>query len=223
MTSSDPRNPPTAGDSGTETGVVIGPLRSTPENAALLADLAERLFRETYAPDHDSPDVEIYVRTAFGRNRQQAELAQPGAVTLLVRSPEQDAPLGYVQLRPAPLPAEAAAHTGVYGPAMEISRFYVDRRWHGRGVAQQLMAACIGDAERRHARAVWLAVWEHNHRAIAFYERQGFRQAGMQPFQFGNSPELDPVMVRVLRDATAPLAHTRPTAARTRRSRRRSE
>ena len=202
------------------TAITIRALDATPESAALLAGLAERLFRETYAPDHDSPDVELYVASAFSPAHQRAELTAPGAITLLVRSAGDDTPIGYAQLRPVPLPADAAAHTAVHGPAVEIARFYVDRRWHGQGIAQQLMAACTGVAERRRARAVWLAVWEHNHRAIAFYERQGFRRAGLMPFQFGNTPELDPVMVRLLRDASSSPASSGRRGARRRRGRR---
>lgn len=43
---------------------------------------------------------------------------------------------------------------------------------------------------------LWLAVWEKNPRAIAFYEKNGFRAVGDQPFQVGSDTQRDIVMVR---------------------------
>jgi ribosomal protein S18 acetylase RimI-like enzyme len=78
-------------------------------------------------------------------------------------------------------------------------RFYVDRPWFGRGVAPALMAACAAEARRRGGDVLWLGVWERNARAIAFYEKCGFRRVGIQPFQLGSDRQTDYVMARPLR------------------------
>ena len=44
--------------------------------------------------------------------------------------------------------------------------------------------------------AIWLGVWERNPRAIAFYEKCGFRDVGSQLFIVGSDPQTDRVMVR---------------------------
>ena len=77
---------------------------------------------------------------------------------------------------------------------VEIHRLYVDRRWHGSGVAQRLMAAALGVAERGGADHVWLGVWERNPRAIAFYKKCGFTEAGQQVFLLGRDVQRDLVM-----------------------------
>ena len=82
--------------------------------------------------------------------------------------------------------------------ALEISRFYVDRPWHGRGLARVLMSACIAEARSRGADALWLLVYQDNARAVAFYEKSGFRRAGTQPFKLGSRVDQDWVMVRVI-------------------------
>jgi diamine N-acetyltransferase len=48
------------------------------------------------------------------------------------------------------------------------------------------------------AAALWLGVWEHNPRAIRFYEKHGFTTVGEQPFVLGKDPQRDLVMVRPL-------------------------
>ena len=80
----------------------------------------------------------------------------------------------------------------------EIQRLYVVKEWHGRGVAQALMDACIGEMKVRGTDIVWLGVWERNPRAIAFYRKFGFTETGDHVFPLGRDPQRDIVMVRPL-------------------------
>ena len=106
---------------------------------------------------------------------------------------EQNGLLGFAHIRQTPAPP---ALDGRF--ALEISRFYVDRPWHGRGIARVLMSACIAEARSRGADALWLLVYQHNPRAVAFYEKSGFKKAGTQPFQLGRRVDQDWLMVRIV-------------------------
>jgi ketosteroid isomerase-like protein len=77
-------------------------------------------------------------------------------------------------------------------------RFYVDRRFVGGGLAAPLMRRALDAARRRDATAIWLGVWERNARAIAFYRKCGFADAGAQPFMLGADVQTDRIMVRPL-------------------------
>jgi len=99
--------------------------------------------------------------------------------------------LGYAHLRQTPPPAALAGRF-----ALEISRFYVDRPWHGRGIARMLMSACIAEARSRGADALWLMVYQNNARAVAFYEKSGFRRSGTAQFKLGRRIDDDWVMVQ---------------------------
>ena len=64
----------------------------------------------------------------------------------------------------------------------ELEQVYVDRTARGTGVAAQLLRRGEDEVRRAgHSRA-WLAVVAGNTRARAFYERQGWRDAG--PFTY---------------------------------------
>jgi ribosomal protein S18 acetylase RimI-like enzyme len=78
---------------------------------------------------------------------------------------------------------------------VELARFYVDRPWHGRGVARELMDAARAAARNLGGRTFWLGVWEHNPRAIAFYAKCGFRDVGSHKFLVGSDLQTDRVMV----------------------------
>lgn len=162
-----------------------------PADAAWLAALAERTFRETYTEFNTPENMEAYVAEHFGPDRQAAELRDPAMVTLVVEANREAA--GYAQLARGPAPSSVA------GPApMELVRFYVDRPWHGRGLAQTLMAATVDTARLAGARTLWLGVWERNGRAIAFYRKCGFEDVGTHTFVLGTDHQRDRVLVRQL-------------------------
>jgi ribosomal protein S18 acetylase RimI-like enzyme len=58
------------------------------------------------------------------------------------------------------------------------------------------MDRCVAEAERVGAAGLWLGVWEHNPRAIRFYEKAGFHDVGSHHFQLGSDAQTDRLMVR---------------------------
>lgn len=170
---------------------MIGIRRAVPDDAAALASFAARTFRETFEADNTPENLALYLTGNYGPERQSAELRDPVVVTLLAEDGRRLA--GYAQLREGPAPE------CVPGAApIEIRRFYVDRDWQGRGVAQSLMMASVETALERGAQTVWLGVWERNLRAQAFYRKCGFEDRGAQEFVLGHDRQLDRVMVRAL-------------------------
>ena len=168
---------------------IIRPARI--DDAAWVAVLAERTFRETYTAYNTPDDMERYVAEHFGPAHQTAELGDARLVTLVA---EVDARLaGYTQLARGPAPNGVNAVT-----PMEVVRFYVDRPWHGSGLAHELMAAAVDAARNGGADALWLGVWERNPRAIAFYRKCGFQNAGTQTFVLGTDHQRDLVLARPL-------------------------
>jgi ribosomal protein S18 acetylase RimI-like enzyme len=162
-----------------------------PDDAAAVAAFGERSFRETFGADNRPQDMDAYCAATYAVERHRREMAEPQRVTLLA---EMEGRLsGYAQLRDGPAPS---CVTGA--DPIEILRFYVDRRWHGQGIARTLMAETLARAGALGRRTVYLAVWERNARAIAFYRKVGFREVGAQPFQLGKDVQTDQVMVRRL-------------------------
>jgi GNAT superfamily N-acetyltransferase len=162
-----------------------------PADAAVLAELARTTFYDTFASSNDAADMALHLQTAYGVPQQTAELQDPQITTLLVE--EDGAAIAYAQIRDHHVPE------CVTGPApIELWRFYIDRRWHGRGVAAELMTRVKDEARRRGARTLWLGVWERNGRAIAFYTKSGFADVGEHIFLFGTDPQTDRVMAASL-------------------------
>jgi diamine N-acetyltransferase len=159
-------------------------------DADALAELGVRTFRETFAKDNTPEDMARYLAEHFGGGLQRAELEDTSVLFLLLEA--EGRPAGYVKLRRGP--------PNVRGTRpLEICRFYVDRPWHGRGAAVELMRAIEALAVRQAHDDVWLAVWEHNARAIRFYQKHGFVRVGEQPFRLGADVQTDWLMARAVR------------------------
>jgi GNAT superfamily N-acetyltransferase len=174
--------------------------RADPSDAAELADFAARNFRDTYAPPYgscDPRDVEHYVRGHFGPDVQGAELADPATRVLLVRG--EGGLAGYAQLRlwSRPEPVEAYAPIVGADPALiagadaELARLYVDRPWHGSGLAAALLDAARGEAAAAGARALWFSVYRRNPRALAFYRKRGAATIASATFTMGAEVQED--------------------------------
>ena len=69
-------------------------------------------------------------------------------------------------------------------------------------VARSPLLSEIGRIVRRAramgGRTLWLAVWQRNPRAIAFYRKYGFRDVGTHFFVVGSDHQTDRVMFREL-------------------------
>lgn len=165
--------------------------RAAPADAPAVAELARRTFMDAFAAASDPHDLALHTARSYGVPQQSAELAHPGITTLVAEADGR--PAGYAQIRRGTPPSCVPD-----AQAVEIARFYVDQAWHGRGLAQRLMHAALSQAREMGAHTVWLMTYEHNHRALAFYAREGFREVGRHGYLFGNTLELDRVLVREL-------------------------
>lgn len=148
-------------------------------------------------PADAAADVDAYVAAHFGTSWQQNELTSPAMCTLLAVDAD-GALVGYAQLRLAPTD-DAPTPDCVRGDApVELARFYVERGWHGRGVAGRLMAAVNAELAARPAGAapLWLNVYQENARAVAFYRRWRFDVVGAALFWLGAELQRDWILAR---------------------------
>lgn len=165
--------------------------RATPADAEPLAALAERAFRDTFGPANSAEDVEAYVRDSFSLERLRVELSDDANVFLLGFVTEAERPTGYAKLR------TGVPDPSVTGPdPIELQRLYVDRGAIGQGLGAALMRASIEAARAAGHQTLWLGVWEHNRRAISFYERWEFETVGEHIFRLGSDDQTDWIMVR---------------------------
>ncbi|MBI5303085.1 MAG: GNAT family N-acetyltransferase [Chloroflexi bacterium] len=162
---------------------------ATSADNELLAEIGAQTFYATFAVDNTPADMQAYLAASFSPDIQARELADPQSIFLIAEIDGDT--VGYAQLRQNHIPS---CVTGAR--PIEIGRLYARKQWHGRGVGAALMRACLAHATRQNSDTLWLDVWEHNPRAIAFYRAWGFTQVGTQAFQLGDDLQNDFVMQR---------------------------
>lgn len=163
--------------------------RADLHDAKALAHLAESTFRAAFGAVNAAEHMAIHCRNSFGEQIQAAEISNPEMLTLLCE--DEGRLIGYAQLQWGEAPGCVSSNC----PG-EIQRLYVADHWHGMGVAQALMNACIEELRQRGSDKVWLGVWERNPRALSFYKKSGFVEVGDHVFHLGGDPQRDIVMVR---------------------------
>ena len=167
---------------------------SVPElRKATLSDLPELLalartsFLQAFTVGNKPENVQAYLAQAFTEDKLTKEMQEP-ASTFIVASLGGKL-VGYTKLN------LAAAQADVQDPkSVEVARLYTLEEVWGKGLGQLLLDAGINFARQEGKTWLWLGVWEHNARAIRFYEKNGLRIFGSHPFPFGDEIQNDWLM-----------------------------
>ena len=157
----------------------------------VLVSLGIKTFRDTF-DEFNSPENMIrYINDTFTKKIIEHEMKQPGTVFFLAFDGRKA--VGYAKIRESHAPRELDAAS-----ALEIERLYAHRNYLGKRVGYLLMQTCLAYARKKGVQTLWLGVWEHNSRAIAFYEKNGFSRFGEHTFMLGEDAQTDWLMKKDL-------------------------
>lgn len=159
----------------------------TVSDVSILRGIARDTFIETFSEANKAEDMDRYLTENFSEEQLARELSNPNSFFYVAEV--NGHVVGYLKLNTARAQTEPQA-----ADALEIERIYVLGSYHGGGVGQALYHHAMSVAEDRKASYVWLGVWEHNHRALRFYEKNGFTAFGTHIFQLGNDQQTDILM-----------------------------
>ncbi len=164
--------------------------KAVPGDAPALSLLGSATMLETYAEKVPGADILAHCVNRHSAATYEAWLADPAVTTWLAQS-ATGAPVGYLVLMPTTLAAASPAD-------LEVQRIYVLSGFHGTALGHALMRLAIAEAALHGAPRLVLGVMKANTRAVAFYERQGFRVIGARTFTVGASTFDDYVMGRAV-------------------------
>jgi ribosomal protein S18 acetylase RimI-like enzyme len=150
-----------------------------PGDEDALALVGQATFLETFAGVLPGSDIVAHCRGQHAPAVYRSWL-DGGARVWLAELEPSGAPVGYLVLAPASLPVPDASDRD-----LEVKRIYLLDRFRGRGIGNQLMIAAETHARHVGATRLLLGVYSRNDRAVAFYERFGFRRVGTRQFRVG--------------------------------------
>ncbi|WP_259070258.1 GNAT family N-acetyltransferase [Mucilaginibacter sp. X4EP1] len=150
---------------------------------ALLA-FSKRTFYESFAHLNDPANMKAYSDKAFMPQRIQDELTTPGSEFYFALFNNQLA--GYIKINFASAQTELKDET-----ALEVERIYVAEEHQGKKIGKLLLNHATDIALKNRLSYIWLGVWEHNKKAIGFYQRNGFLPFSQHDFYLGNDKQID--------------------------------
>lgn len=173
--------------------------RATAADAAALALVGAATFLEAFTWMLPGADIVAHAAKNHTATAYIEYLSQPDTlITLAVVG--DDAPVGYAMLTAPELPSFEVLPTDI-----ELKRIYLFSRFRSAPVAgsrlrpgQALMEAAIADAQAMGRTRLLLGTHAGNERAIAFYRRNGFVEAGTRTFQVGTQVCSDLIFARKL-------------------------
>jgi len=161
------------------------------EDAIQIADLSRQTFYESFHAFNTKENMDKFMNEQFSREKLIGEFYDPKNTFLLACLGDEI--FGYTKLRVSDEGSDSP------GPgSLEIVRIYAVREAIGQGIGSLLMREAIDLARKKKFSVIWLGVWEHNTKAISFYEKWGFKRYGQHIFMLGDDPQTDFLMARDL-------------------------
>jgi ribosomal protein S18 acetylase RimI-like enzyme len=160
-------------------------------DAEVLLALSKKTFFGFFAHLNKPEDMEAYASVAFTPQKIKAELSNPNSQFFFAMLDGEIA--GYLKLN------YGAAQTEFQDVnAVEIERIYVLAQHHGKKIGHQFIDFTLKEAAEKKLQYIWLGVWEHNQKALAFYKKHGFEVFSSHEFVLGSDKQTDLLMKRVL-------------------------
>ena len=155
--------------------------------AALLQLISKQTFVETFAATNTEENMRQYLTDNLSLARLEGELNDAHSAFYFAWQDERV--VGYLKLNFGESQTELQDASSV-----EIERIYVLQELHGKKVGQLLYDKAIYLARQAQATYIWLGVWEHNLRAIRFYQKNGFVAFDKHIFKLGDDEQTDIMM-----------------------------
>lgn len=163
----------------------------TPEALTSLREISRVTFIETFAASNTQADMNRYLENNLSMAELAGELADPESVFFFALC--GDDIVGYLKLNTGNAQTELKDQDG-----LEIERIYVLQAYQGQKVGQVLYEKAVQVALAQKRAYIWLGVWEHNTKAIGFYNKQGFVAFDQHIFLLGDDEQTDIMMKKVL-------------------------
>ena len=156
-----------------------------------LQKIGKQTFIETFAYSNSDEDMQKYLQQNFSEEQLTQELNNPNSAFYFAIL--DDKTVGYLKINWSK--AQTEQHDM---QALELERIYVLNGFQGKNIGQLLHDKTLSIAKTQKSKYLWLGVWEHNSKAIRFYEKNGFIAFDKHIFIVGVDKQTDILMKLML-------------------------
>lgn len=161
--------------------------KATISDLEIIQEISKQTFIETFAEVNTVENMEKYIRENSNATQLTSEINNRESLFYLATIDTQL--IGYLKLN------FGNAQTEIHNPqSMEIQRIYVLKAFHGKKIGQVLLNEAIKIGQQSGVDSIWLGVWEKNHKAIEFYNKNNFVEFDTHSFTLGDEVQTDLLM-----------------------------
>lgn len=165
--------------------------KASSNDVLILQKLGRQTFYETFYETNSEENMKQYLEEGFAEQKLTEELSDPNSQFYLAHLNNEA--IGYLKVNFGASQTEMNDNN-----SLEIERIYVLKDFLGKNFGQLLFQKAMSIATENKVNYVWLGVWEENHRALRFYEKNGFIAFDKHIFKLGNDEQTDIMMKLVL-------------------------
>jgi diamine N-acetyltransferase len=141
-------------------------------DASNLAALSRQVFSSTYGAVLSAATLSTHLELHLNAKVFEQDILGQQVIFWLATI-ENDL-VGFIKLERTSSPVCLDSSSSI-----ELMKLYVSLERQNLGIGQGLLEVAVQNLDAEFD-TVWLLVWEHNPRAIGFYEKQGFQKIGRQ-------------------------------------------
>lgn len=152
-----------------------------------LIEISRSTFIIAFEKENNPEDFKNYIDTAFSEEQLKSELLEEDSHFFFAFL-GQDL-VAYLKLNTNKAQNELQESNG-----LELERIYVLAAYQGKNIGAALLKSIEEIALELNKRYIWLGVWEHNPKAIRFYEKHGYTKFDTHLYLIGNDKQTDWLM-----------------------------
>jgi ribosomal protein S18 acetylase RimI-like enzyme len=164
-----------------------------PKDLMKLQEISRQTFRQSFAAMNTEENMNYFLQHHYSEEKLSHEIKNPDSRFFFAKN--KDSVIGYLKVN------RSGAQTVLRNDnGLEIERIYIDEAFKGLGIGGLFIDKAIESAKKFKATYIWLGVWEHNKRAIRFYEKNGFIPYSSHIFKLGDDEQTDLLLKMMLKE-----------------------
>lgn len=155
--------------------------KCTLEDIDILKEISIKTFIDTYSEYNTEKDMTLYIHDSLSDEALGKQLTNSESLFYLMF--DEKNLVGYLKLN------FGKAQSKIYKEdSVEIERIYVLDAFQHQGFGQQLLDKALEFTKQLDKDSLWLAAWEKNEDALAFYRKNQFNHIRTITFVLGETP-----------------------------------
>lgn len=143
-----------------------------PADIPLIRDLAMQIWPQTYTPIIGEQQVAYMLELFYSPKELRRQMKEPGHQFIICYNDGQ--------------PVAFAAYSQIVPQMFKLHKLYILPGEQGKGIGKFMLGHIISDIKSKNAVAFIVNVNRHNHTAIGFYLKAGFRKLVDEDIRIGN-------------------------------------